>query len=401
MTAYAYIAVDGQGKSRKGVIIADTEAHASKLLEGQGLFTTELNPKAERAKRVFGRKQLNSELRTVFTRQMAVLLAAGLPVDAALEAVRSSGDRSGMAALASRAKADLMDGQPLSTALENAQAGFPRYYIAAVRAGETAGNADLVFEELANHLENLGTDKTQISTALIYPGFVAAVSLLVCAILMTNVAPEIVAMFEISGRPLPPITQVVLGLSDWIGTHKWLLLGAGIGAILAIWAALSVPSIRARWHGVVLGIPMVGRFMRLGAAAQYLRTLALVVASKQAVLEATQSAAETLDIAGLRTQANEVSTAISQGQSLSQALGQLPIIPSVARQLIEAGEKSARLAVMAERSAVLVENTLSTERKRLAAVLEPMLMMIVGAGVLVIVLAVLLPIFDLQAVVTQ
>lgn len=270
-----------------------------------------------------------------------------------------------------------------------------------MRAGENSGDLSAVFEELAEHLENKGSERAQIASALVYPAFVAAVSLLVCGILMVSVAPEIVAMFELSGRPLPNITQNVLAISNWIQDHVlWILIGfvglCGLGI-----AGHVIPAWRQRRDAVFLRLPLVGRFMRLGEAVQYLRTLALVLGSKQPVLTAVENAAEVLTIARFRDQAHEVCAAIGQGETLSRALEHLSPIPPVARQLISAGEASVRLARMTERSAVLVENGLSTERKRIADLLEPLLMMFVGGFVLIVVLAVLLPIFDLQAVVTS
>ena len=150
---------------------------------------------------------------------------------------------------------------------------------------------------------------------------------------------------------------------------------------------------------LILRLPVAGRLMRLQAAVQYLRTLALVLGSRHAVLSAVDSAGDVLDVARFKRESDAVSEAVRQGESLSTALDRLSFIPPVARQLVSAGEMSARLARMAERAAMLVENGLRAERKRIASLLEPLLMIVVGAMVLVVVLAVLLPIFDLQAVV--
>ena len=406
MRAYGYTAYTDAGRRKSGTVVAETEAHATEQLKSKGLFVSDLSVRRDKPARAFlpdlsRRHRLNADMQAVLTRQMAVLLAAELPSEAALDAVRSSGSHTALDAVAARAKAALMDGQPLSEALAESGAGFAPYYIAAIRAGETSGDVATVFNELANHLENVGADRAQISTALIYPAFVAAVSLLVCAILMINVAPEIVSMFELSGQPLPNLTRRVLAVSNWIQDHV-LALGI-VAAALVVLALMSarIPRLRRRRDRVFLRLPMVGRLMRTSAAVQYLRTLALVLTSRQAVLNAVDSAAEVLTVDQFEREAAAVSSAVHSGQSLSDALQALSIIPPVARQLISAGEASARLARMAERSAVLVENGLSTERKRIAALLEPMLMMLVGAFVLLIVLAVLLPIFDLQAVVTQ
>lgn len=437
MKAYRYIAYTTGGRRRSGTVVAETEADASRQLSAQDLFVAELsqtrgkpgsnkpnanpsspspssaNPSSQEqltdgpppdksagnVSVLSGwRHRLSPDLQVVFTRQMAVMLGAELPVDAALEAVRSGGHPS-LDAVAAEVRAALLDGASLSDALAQAGAGFAPYYLAALRAGEAAGELASVFNALADHLEQLGSDKAQIATALIYPGFVAAVSLLVCAILMVNVAPEIVAMFELSGRPLPPLTRRVLALSDLIRDNAW-LIGAGLLA-LAVFLALvpRLPRLRQRRDQLLLRLPVVGRLMRLSAAVQYLRTLALVLGARHAVLSATDSAVEVLEVAQFQSEGRAVTRAVQQGESLSSALAQLSFLPAVARQLIAAGEVSVRLAAMSGRAAALVEHRLSTERRRIATLLEPALMMLVGVLVLVIVLAVLLPIFDLQAVV--
>ena len=401
MKAYAYVAYTAEGRRKSGTVVAETETHAARKLQDQGLYPSELTARAKKAagrSGDFGRARLSAELQAVMTRQMAVLLAAGMPADAALEAVRAGGSPA-LDRVAASAQAALMDGAPLSEALDRSGAGFPRYYIASLKSGETAGDAAEVFAQLAEHLETRGIDRAQISSALVYPAFVAAVSLLVCTILMVNVAPEIVSLFEVSGRELPKLTQIMLSVSGWIGDHVIPLGLALLAFVAAIIATRFVPAMRRARDRFGLRLPVIGRLMRLSASVQYLRTLALVLASRQPVVLACDSAAEVMDIARFRAEADTVTDAVRGGDSLSQALDRLSPIPPVARQLIAAGEVSAKLARMSGRAAMLVENSLSTERKRIAALLEPILMMVVGAMVLVIVLSVLLPIFDLQSVV--
>ncbi|MEP2716398.1 type II secretion system F family protein [Pseudophaeobacter sp.] len=409
MKAYRYTAYTSAGRRRSGTVVAETEADASRQLEAQNLFVAKLSESRSAAggdKARTGsagwmagwRQRLSPDLQVVFTRQMAVMLGAELPVEAALEAVRSGGHPT-LDALAAEARAALLDGASLSEALAQTGAGFAPYYLAALRAGETAGELAIVFEALADHLEQLGSDKAQIATALIYPGFVAAVSLLVCAILMVNVAPEIVALFELSDRPLPPLTLAVLRVSDLIRDNVAALGLILLALVAVVMLAARWPALRQRRDALLLRLPLVGRLMRLSAAVQYLRTLALVLGARQPVLNATESATEVLSLAQFQTEGTAVTRRVSQGESLSGALAQLSFLPPVARQLVAAGEVSVRLGSMSGRAASLVEHRMSTERKRIAALLEPALMMLVGGLVLVIVLAVLLPIFDLQAVV--
>ncbi len=402
MRAFAYTAFTAEGARKRGTLVAESEAQAAEILRGQGLFAEAITAK-DRANARRGsltrRTRLSADMRAVFTRQLAVLLASDLTAESALETVRASGTAPAIEAAAAEAKAALMDGQPLSVALDMAGAGFPRFYIAAVRAGEGSGDLAAVFDQLADYLESAGADRAQLATALIYPAFVAAVSLLVAGILMVNVAPEIAAMFAVTGRPLPPLTQTVMGISDFVQANAVALGLGAVGLILGTVFALRVPAIRDRWHALALRLPVVGRLMRLSAAAQYLRTLALVISSRQAVVDAVASASEVLVVRRFRDEAEALADAVRRGESLSQGLARMSLVPPVCRQLIAAGEQSARLGRMTERAAVLVESWLANERKRVAALIDPLLMLVVGTMVLVIVLAILLPIFDLQAAV--
>lgn len=403
MRAFVYTAYTSEGRRKSGSIIAESESDAARQLKDQGVFVAELRPRAERRRRGFGfsrRQRLTADMQAVFTRQMAVLLGAGLTSEFALEAVRSGGGGAAMEGLAVGAKAALLDGQPLSRALADSGAGFPPYYIASVQAGETSGDVGEVFVKLADHLEAVGADRAQISTALVYPMFVAAVSLLVCIILMTTVAPEIVMMFEGSGRAMPQLTLTMLAISGWMSAHWPALLVGLIGAIVLYFAAMRLQRGRNMRDAMLLRLPLIGGLIRQDAAVQYLRTLALVLASRHPILSGADSAAGVLVIERFRTEAGAVATAVGAGSRLSDAVQDLSIIPPVVCQLMSVGEQSSNLARMVERSAVLVENNLRNQRKRTAALLEPMLMLLVGGGVLVIVLSVLLPIFDLQFIVT-
>jgi len=405
MRAFVYTAYSAEGRRKSGTIIAESEAHAALQLKQQGLFVADLCPRAERGVgqswgQSWGRHRLNADMQAVFTRQIAVLLSAGMTSEFALEAVRSANVSPAMEGLAASAKAALLDGQPLSEALAQGGAGFPPYYIASVRAAETSGDVGEVFTRLAEHMEATGADRAQISTALVYPMFVAAVSLLVSIILMTTVAPEIVLMFEGSGREMPGLTVAMLGLSNWISTW-WMVLGGGVVvAVIGYLVAMRGARFRNLRDGFLLRLPLVGGLIRASAAVQYLRTLALVLTSRHAVLSAVDSAAGVLTIERFRAQAAAVAEAVRAGARLSDAMTNLAIIPPVVCQLMSVGEQSANLAQMTERGAVLTENNLRNTRKRIAALLEPVLMMVVGGGVLVIVLSVLLPIFDLQLIVT-
>lgn len=403
MKRFAYTAYDAAGKRHRGAVLADSEGAAASTLKAQGLFVSDLqSTRASRAawhSDMFRRARLSRDLQLVFTRQMAVLLASNLTVAEALEALQGERGAGPLSAVTQSTRADLLSGQPLAQGLATSGAGFAQYYLAAVRAGEEAGDLAAVFSALADHLEQASSERAQISSALVYPAFITAVALLVCAILMTTVAPELAAMFALSGHELPRITRVALAISGWIEAH-WLLLGLlATGAVAGLLLSSVWPPLRQLRARIALRLPLIGALIRRDAAVQYLNTLALVLTCRQTVISATEAATEVLEIARFRAEAQAVSEAIRRGDPLARSLRHLSFLPPVARQLIQAGEAAANLAQMSDRSARLLEDSLRSDRKRIATLLEPILMLLVGTLVLAIILSVLLPIFDLQTMV--
>jgi general secretion pathway protein F len=402
MKTYGYTAYTNAGRRKRGVVVAEDENDASARISAMGLMPSSIEAQAtsSRSQRKRRDRAINRDLLSVFTRQMAVLLGAGLTAEAALEAVQGAAGSTRIERLAAEARAGLLEGEALADALGRAGGALPAFYAAAVRAGEQSGDLDAVFETLAEHLETSAGDRAAITSALVYPAFVTIVAIVVCAILMATVAPEIIGMFESTGRPLPPLTVTVMGIVDFIRDH-WLALLIALALVVAMIMTINrTPPLRDRRDGVLLRLPLIGRFMRMATAAQYLRTLAVVINSRLPLTEALRFAAGVIDVTRFRTDAEDAGEALRRGESLSTALERLPFLHPVARQLVQAGEASARLGPMTERAAVLAESWLRTERKRLSVIIEPASMMIVGAMVLTIVLAILLPIFDMQALVT-
>ena len=405
MKPFAYTAYTADGKRRRGVILAESEGRASEQISAKGLLPSEVVAKERGVPTsiLFGFRRraarIDHDMLSVFTRQMAVLLSTGLTADSALYAVQTGAGSSRIESLAVTARAAVIEGEPLSKALEQAGAALPPWFAAAIRAGENSGKLDSVFQTLAEYLENSVSDRTAIISALIYPAFVSAVAILVCAILMVTVAPEIAGMFESSGQELPELTLWVLGIAKFIET-RWLWLVVTMAGFAGLVTASNRHERLRNWRDdTFLKLPLIGRFMRMAASVQYLRTLALVINSRLPAVEALRFSAEVLSIQSFRREAHDAADALRRGENLSTALLRLSFLQPVSRQLIQAGEDSGRLGPMSDRAAVLAESWLRTERKRLITVLEPASMITVGGMVLIIVLAILLPIFDMQAMV--
>ena len=400
MRSFAWRAYAADGTLRTGRSVAQDRAELSRRLRSEGLFPERIDAQDGMGGRLRRPRRLDADMQAVFARQMAVLLSAGLPVEGALAAVQTAGGAGPIDAVSARVRALVQEGAPLSEALVRGSAGFAPFVTSAIAAGEASRDLAASMETVAAHLEGRRTERTALATAVLYPAFVAAVSLVVCAVLMTTVAPELSAMFEATGRPLPPLTAGMLAATDWAFRNAVLI--AGSAAALAVGAVLLLrrPAVRDRWDGLLLRLPLAGRLMRGDAAAQYLGTLALVLGSRQPAVEGVRSATGVLSVTRFRLESAEVVAAIEGGASLSRALARASFLPPVALQLVEAGEMSARVAPMTERAAALIETMLVNDRKRIAALIDPLLMMLVGAFVLVVVLSVLLPIFDMQAAIS-
>ena len=217
MKTFAYTAYTSEGRRKRGVVVAEDESDASARVAALGLmpssFEVQSPPRQTRGTR--RERAIGADLLSVFTRQMAVLLGAGLTAEAALEAVQGAAGASRIERLAAEARAGLLQGEAMADALTRAGGALPPWYAAAVRAGERSGDLDAVFETLATYLESSAGDRAAITSALVYPAFVTVIAIAVCAILMTTVAPEIVGMFESTGRPLPPLT-LMLPSGRWI-----------------------------------------------------------------------------------------------------------------------------------------------------------------------------------------
>lgn len=401
MKTFVYTAYTAKGRRSRGVISAEDEADAVRLIGARGLLPSDISQSAPGAGGAASRrfKRIDVDEMSVFTRQMAVLLHAGLSADAALDAVQVAVGSGRIEALASRTRAGLLEGAPLAEALGRSGLDLPPFFLAAVRAGEHTGELPVVFATLADHLETAAGERLQLASALIYPAFVTVVAVFVCGVLMSTVVPEITSMFEATGQELPALTKAVLGIFNVVRTNWQLFLAAIVGLSMVGVAAAWVPALRQRRDWLLLRMPFSRRFIRMSAAAQYLRTLALVINSRLPLQEALHHAAGVLTMARFRAEADTASEALRRGETLAASLGRVSFLHPVARQLLQAGEASARLGPMSERAAILAETWARAERKRSATLLEPLSMIVVGALVLVIVLAVLLPIFDMQSLV--
>ncbi len=396
MPAFAYHALDVDGRSRRGVLQADTARAARASLRERGLNALDVSPVSESSAQAGGRLPV-AQL-ALMTRQMSALLGSGLPIDEALGALADGSDgalRTRLVALRAR----VMEGATLAAAMSEAPGTFPTLYRATIAAGEASGRLDTVLARLADYTESRQALRSKVILALAYPLLLSCVAILVVVGLMIWVVPQVINVFERSQQALPWATRVLVGVSDLISTHGgWLLLLIVLlAAVVAV--VLRLPAMRRSGQRWVLRVPVLGRLIRAADTARFSRTLALLVASAVPLLEALNIAAQVVSNATLREAFSRVAVRVREGSGLANALEESGQFPPVPLRLVASGEKSGRLDSMLFDAATQQERELDTALNITTTVLGPGVILLVGGLVLFIVLAILLPIFSLDTLV--
>lgn len=398
MPAFAYHALDNDGRTRKGVLQADTARAARASLRERGLNALDVSPVSDAAAAGEGDRGLSAAQLALLTRQLSALIGSGLPIDEALGALAEGSEgrlRSRLVSLRSR----VMEGVTLANAMAESPNTFPVLYRATIAAGEASGRLDTVLARLADYTESREALRSKVILALAYPILLTCVALLVVAGLMVWVVPQVIGVFEQAQQALPWATRVLIAVSDavehfglWLLLPPALLVSAGI-------AVARTPALRMGWQRAVLKAPVIGRLVRAAETARFSRTLALLVSSAVPLLEALNIASQVVGNAVLREALGKASLRVREGQGLARALEETGQFPPVALRLVASGEKSGRLDTMLFDAAAQQERELDTALGVATTVLGPGVILLVGGLVLFIVLAILLPIFSLNTLV--
>jgi general secretion pathway protein F len=398
--AFAYEALDRAGKTQRGVLQGDTARAVRASLRERGLNALEVNPveSAHRAGSLF-RRGLSGAQRSLLTRQHATLLRAGLPIDEALAALSEQNDDARAHALVAGLRARVLEGASLAAALAEAPESFPEIYRAAIAAGEQSGRLDQVLARLADYAEAREALNQKVWAALAYPLLLSLVALAVVGGLLAYVVPQIVGVFVQLHQTLPWPTRALIALSAVVRDFGWVLLLALLAAAIGVRVALRTPRLRTAWHRLVLRLPLVGGLTRAANTARATRTLALLTASAVPLLDALQIAAHVMPNLPMREAVRRAALKVREGSGFARALGESGYFPPVALRLIASGERAGELESMLEEAANQQQRELDRWLGTLTAVLGPLVILLVGAMVLFIVLAILLPIFDLNQMV--
>lgn len=394
MPAFEFQALDGGGRTERGVLQADTARAARGLLRERGLTPLAVSEVAAGAAQI-ERQPLSGRGLLLMTRQLATLVHAGLPLDEALAAL-AEGQEGRMRRIALALRARVMEGEPLAQALAAFPSSFETLYRASVAAGEQSGRLALVLQRLATHLEGRDALRRRLIAALAYPLVLLVVAGLVVTGLMLYVVPEVTEVFLRSGQILPLPTRLLLAISGFLAAYVVPLVLAGGLIFLAVAALWQREAVRAWRDTQWLRLPVLGHLLRALDAARFARTLALLGASAVPLLDALKLASATVQNRVLFSALAGVALRVREGSPLARALAQSGQFPPVATRLIASGERAGRLDAMLDEAADQLERELDSAAAVAMSALGPAVILAVGALVLFIVLAILLPIFDMN-----
>ncbi len=394
MGAFEYQALDGQ-RTARGVLQADTARAARSQLRERGLIPLQVRAVQPGAS---ARPSLGGQgrERVLLLRQLATLLRAGLTLEEVLAVLIEQSDGALVRRQIGAIRARVMEGQSLSAAMAEHPRLFPSLYTAAIAAGERAGQLEAVLGRLADHAEQREAMSRGVSLALVYPALLAAIALAVVWGLIGFVVPRVVGVFEQAAQELPWLTRSLLLLSEFIAGYGWLvglLLLLGACALVLAWQR---PGPRLRMDGWLLRLPLLGGLTRARQTASFTRTLAILVSSAVPLVEALRVATGVVGNRVVQADVERAARQVREGVSLARALQDSSWLPPVARRLISGGERSGELAAMLEHAAAIQERELQNATTLLLAVLQPLLILIVGLVVLYIVLAIMLPILSMS-----
>lgn len=405
MAGYRYEALAPDGKVRRGVLESDSPRQARARLREEGMLPVEVAPigTKEASGRSRGlsllRGRLSASALALVTRQLATLLAAGLTVEQALNALIEQAEREAERQLLAAVRGDVLGGQSLARSLSHHPGAFPEVYLTLVEAGERSGKLADVLARLADYTEEREQLRSKALLAFIYPTLVTIVAITVVTGLLVYVVPQVVQVFRNTNQVLPLLTRALIGLSDLLRGYGVFLLVALGAAVIGARVALSVPRLREKWHRWLLRVPVIAPLYRGLNTARLAATLAILVGSRVPLLTALRAGAGAVSSLPMRRALDEAAARVQEGSSLSRALGASKLFPPLMVHMIASGEASGRLAEMLDRTATQQGRELERRISAFVALLEPLLILAMGGMVLVIVLAILLPIFELNQIV--
>jgi general secretion pathway protein F len=404
MGAFEYTAVDPTGRERKGVLEGDTARQVRQLLRDQNLLPVNVQEvsqnesKRDQGRFNFRRGASAADL-AMMTRQLATLVRSGLPLEEALLAVSEQTEKPRIRSILMGVRAKVMEGHQLADGLADFPAVFPELYRATVSAGEQSGHLDTVLERLSDYTEAREQLRSKTINAMLYPLMLFIVCISIVFLLLTFVVPKIVVQFENSKAELPLLTRGLIAISDFVRDYGWIVLILMFLAGYAFKRWLREPAARRRFHTFMLRVPLVGRVVRGTNTARFARTFSTLTSSAVPVLEALRIAGEVVTNLPMRDAVEAAAARVREGAPIGKSLGAPKIFPPMMIHLIASGETSGDLEQMLDRAATNQEREMDSILGAVVGLLGPLMIVIMAGFVLLIVLAMLLPIFRLNEII--
>jgi general secretion pathway protein F len=400
--AFEYKALDKAGKQQKGVVEADTARHARGQLRELRLMPLEITPVVEKESKTksagvsFFKRGISVSELALITRQIATLVAAGLPIEEALKAVGQQCEKDRLASMIMAVRSRVVEGYSLADSMAEFPHIFDELYRAMVASGEKSGHLEVVLNRLADYTERRQQLKSKMTQAMIYPVVLTCVAVGVIAILLAAVVPEVVGQFEHMGQALPWTTELLISSSDFIRDYGLVVLGLLIGLFVLLKRLLVVPANRMKYDTLLLRVPVVSKVSKSLNTARFARTLSILAASSVPLLDAMRIASDVLINVRVKAAVEEATSRVREGTSLGAALANTKLFPPMMLYMISSGEKSGQLEQMLERAADNQDREFESNVTIALGVFEPMLVVSMAAVVLFIVLAILQPILALN-----
>ena len=399
MAAFEYQAINAKGHTVKGAIESDTVKLARQQLKTKELTLLEIEEVHKKERGGSGgllAQRISMRHLAHITRQLAALIGSGLAIDEALGITAKQLDSARAKRILLGVRSRIMEGQSLAQACSAFPSTFPPLYRATVEAGESSGKLDQVLQRLADYLGDKGQLHSKLQMAMIYPVMLTSVSLLVVIGLLAYVVPEITSVFDKMGGELPTITKVLIACSDFFKHYGLVLLLVVIGLIMATNAILRLPAPRMRFHYLLLSTPFIAPFSKGMNTARFTRTLAILTNSGVELLQALKIASQVLSNNAMQKAVENAAVRVREGQSLNKAMEVSGLFPPVTIHLVASGEASGQLPKMLASAADDQERDIQALTEMTLGLFEPALILFMGLVVLAIVLAILLPIFEMN-----
>ncbi len=405
MHAFEYLVLDEKGRKKRGVASGDSPRQVRQQLREQGLSPisveeVEDSPVSSRKTRGGGRKKLNNMELAVITRQFATLLDSGLTIEQTLTGLIEQAESHKVKTILSGVRSQVLEGRSLADGLRMFSRAFPELYVASVSAGEQTGHLGEVLERLADYTEAKQGLQQRLGVAMVYPILLTLVSIAIIIGLMTYVVPQVVRVFQDNDQVLPTLTRGLIRISEFLQSHGILLLIVLVLIMLSIGILLRFDGPRYMFHRMILATPGVRRLSRSLNTSRMARTLSILIGSGVPLISALRSSADVVLNLVLKRHLQQATTEVEQGASLNRALTRRHSFPPLFTQMVASGESSGRLGEMLEKSAAALEREAETRISVVVSLFEPIMILLMGVVVMIIVMAILLPIFDLNQLIS-